>query len=290
MQKPATNRLKIGISACFFHADPNRPIFTGKTLQYVEQSIVHWVQSAGAITFVIPSPAGTTQRGDVQLAHYAELLDGLVLEGGSDMWPGSYGEQALRPEWNGDRVRDEYEIALAREFVAAGKPVLGICRGLQVLNVAFGGTLYQDIATQKPGALRHRDAKLYDRNFHVVEFEPGTRLASLYPRVTSAIVNSVHHQGINDLAPFMRVEARCPNDGLIEAIRYDNERGPVKSYVAAVQWHPEFHERGLLAQFSPAEHTGWQPPVNMATVPKLIDDDAMLGDFLGACGRVKRNA
>jgi putative glutamine amidotransferase len=74
MSAPTNNRLKIGISACFFHADANRPIFTGKTLQYVEQSIVHWVQSAGAIAFVIPSPAGTTQRGDVQLAHYAELL------------------------------------------------------------------------------------------------------------------------------------------------------------------------------------------------------------------------
>jgi putative glutamine amidotransferase len=280
-----TNRLKIGISACFFHADANRPIFTGKTLQYVEQSIVHWVQSSGAIAFVIPSPAGNTQRGDVLLEHYAALLDGLVLEGGSDMWPGSYGEEALRPEWNGDRVRDEYEIALARAFVAAGKPVLGVCRGLQVLNVAFGGALYQDIATQKPGALRHRDPKLYDRNFHAVEFVPGTRLASLYPAATTAIVNSVHHQGIKDLAPFMTVEARCPNDGLIEAIRYDNDRGPVKSYVAAVQWHPEFHDRALLAHFSPAEHGGWQPPVDSATLPSLIDDDPILADFLSACAK-----
>jgi putative glutamine amidotransferase len=171
--------------------------------------------------------------------------------------------------------------------VAAGKPVLGVCRGLQLLNVAFGGTLYQDIALQQPGALRHRDAKLYDRNFHVVEFVPGTRLASLYPTSSGAIVNSVHHQGIKDLAPFMRVEARCPNDGLIEAIRYDNERGPVKSYVAAVQWHPEFHDRSLLALFDTTEHSGWQPPVDMAALPKLIDDDPILADFLGACDTAK---
>jgi len=90
-------RLKVGISACFFHADPNRPIFTGKTLQYVEQSIAHWVQSQGALALVIPSPNGNTRRGDVTLDHYAEALDGLVLEGGSDMWPGSYGEEPLRP-------------------------------------------------------------------------------------------------------------------------------------------------------------------------------------------------
>jgi putative glutamine amidotransferase len=283
---PATReRLKIGISACFLHADPARPIFTGKTLQYVEQSIVHWVQSTGSLAVMIPAPTGATQRGDVELAHYAQWLDGLVLEGGADMWPGSYGEEPLRPEWNGDRVRDEYEIALARQFVAAGKPVLGVCRGLQVLNVAFGGTLYQDIATQKPDALRHRDAALYDRNFHTVELVPGTRLAALYPGTSTAIVNSVHHQGIKDLAPFMIVEARCPNDGLIEAIRYDNDRGAVKSFVAAVQWHPEFHDRALLARFTPAEYAGWQPPVDMRGLPRLIDDDALLADFLRACGK-----
>jgi putative glutamine amidotransferase len=288
------SRPNIGISACFFHADAQRPIFTGKTLQYVEQSIVHWVQASGAVAFLIPSPEGPTKRGDVSLEHYADLLDGLVLEGGSDMWPGSYGEEALRPEWNGDRVRDEYEIALTRAFVARGKPVLGICRGLQVLNVAFGGTLYQDITTQKPGALRHRDAALYDRNFHAIEIVPGTRLEQLYPQQTTAVVNSVHHQGIKDLAPFMTVEARCPNDGMIEAIRYDNARGSVKSWVAAVQWHPEFHPRQPSAAevqgFATAQSAALAPPVlpddaraRLAEVPRQLDDDPILADFIGAC-------
>lgn len=279
-----TRRLRIGVSACFFHADPARPIFTGKTLQYVEQSIVHWVQSGGAMVFVIPSPEGPTRRGDVGLADYAATLDGLVLEGGSDMWPGSYGETPLKHEWTGDRIRDDYEIALAREFIAAGKPVLGVCRGLQVLNVAFGGTLYQDIATQEPKAIAHRVAQLYDRNFHVVELVRGTRLAALYPGLKKgsvgsvhaegtkklapyqATVNSVHHQGIKDLAPYFIVEARCPNDGVIEAVRYDNERGPIKSYVAAVQWHPEFHD--------------WRDP-------HLLSGDPLLADFLGAAQAVR---
>ena len=122
-------RLKIGISACFFHADPARAIFTGKTLQYVEQSIAHWVMSGGALAVMIPSPIGDTRRGDVTLADYATWLDGLVLEGGSDVWPGSYGETPLQERWSGDRVRDDYEKALAAAFIAERKPVFGVCRG-----------------------------------------------------------------------------------------------------------------------------------------------------------------
>ena len=232
-------RLKIGISACFFHADPNRPIFTGKTLQYVEQSMAHWVMSGGALAVMIPSPAGETFQGDVTLDHYAEWLDGLVLEGGSDVWPGSYGESPLHEKWNGDRIRDEYEKALVAAFERAGKPVLGVCRGLQLLNVAFGGTLYQDIATQCPDAITHRDAAIYDRNFHDVDFVPGSQLAALYPQLSSARVNSVHHQAIKNLAPGFEVEARCQADGVIEAIRRSPDAGA--NYVAAVQWHPEFH-------------------------------------------------
>jgi putative glutamine amidotransferase len=83
-----------------------------------------------------------------------------------------------RPHWSGDRVRDEYEIALVKAFVRAGKPVFGVCRGLQLINVAFGGTLYQDIATQQPGALVHRDGQIYDQ-LPPVDIVPGTRLAQL---------------------------------------------------------------------------------------------------------------
>ena len=234
------DRVKVGISACFFHADPKRPIFTGKTLQYVEQSIAHWVASSGeALPVMIPSPVGDTQKGDVALADYADWLDALVLEGGSDVSPTSYGESAIDERWNGDRVRDDYERALLAAFDQRGKPVLGVCRGLQLMNVAFGGTLLQDIDTQRPGDIRHRDAALYDRNLHAVVFEPGTRLARVFDGTRSATVNSVHHQGIKELASGFVVEARCPSDGMIEAIRRPNG-----SYMAAVQWHPEFHRAG----------------------------------------------
>lgn len=258
-----TDRLKIGISACFFHADDQRPIFKGKTLQYIEQSVAHWVGSQGALPVMVPSPEGDTSRGTYSYADYAEWLDGLVLMGGSDMWPGHYGEEPMQPQWAGDRIRDEYETALAKAFVAAGKPVFGVCRGMQVLNVAFGGTLLQDIATLRPDSLAHRDPGLYDQNFHSVEFVPGTRLAQLYPGVDRVMTNSVHHQGIKTLARDFVVEARCPDDRMIEAVRWT---GP--SYVAAVQWHPEFHD--------PDDQT-------------VIDDAPILKDFLDAARAARRS-
>jgi putative glutamine amidotransferase len=248
-------RLKIGISACFFHADPARPIFTGKTLQYVEQSVAHWVMSTGALAVMVPNPAGDTFRGDVRLADYADWLDGLVLEGGSDVWPGSYGEQPLQERWSGDRVRDGYETSLLEAFVARGKPVFGVCRGLQLMNVAYGGTLWQDIPTQQPQARAHRDAGLYDQLFHDVEFLPGSALAAVLGGITRARVNSVHHQAIKDLAPGFVVEAWSPDDHVIEAIRR-----PGDSFVAAVQWHPEFHRAD----------TG------------VLDDGPILAEFLSA--------
>lgn len=254
-------RLKIGISACLLHPDAGRKAAPSKTLQWIEQSTAHWVMASGALPVMIPSPLGETARGDVTVADYAQWLDGLVLHGGADLWPGHYGEEPLRPEWSGDRQRDLYEIALLRAFEAAGKPVFGICRGLQLINVAHGGSLYQDISTQKPGARVHRDAAAYDRHFHEVQVVPGSRLAQLLGERTHTI-NSVHHQGIKQLAPGFVVEALSPEDGVIEAIRHTGD-----AWVSAVQWHPEFHFPSL----------------------GVVDDTPLLHDFLDAA-RAARNA
>ena len=253
----AARRLKIGLSACFSYADPGRPFFSGKTLQYVEQSIAHWLMSSGAMVVMVPCPTGSTQRGDVTHAHYAQWLDGLVLHGGADVWPGSYGESPLEEKWSGDRLHDEYDKALVAAFEAAGKPVFGVCRGLQLLNVAFGGTLYQDIETQLPDSFLHRDAATYELNFHSVNIVQGSRLSVLYPGVERVRVNSIHHQGIKDLSPEFEAEAYSVTDGIVEAIR---RKDPCKSYIAALQWHPEFHKPGA----------------------DTIDDGAVLEDFLAA--------
>ena len=253
-------RLKIGISACFLHPDPTRTVFAKKTLQYIEQSMGHWVMSTGALPVMIPSPAGDSVQGEPHFEDYAQWLDGLVLHGGADVWPGSYGETPLEERWSGDRLRDEYEQALVKAFVAAGKPVFGVCRGLQLINVAFGGTLYQDIGTQRPDSLVHRDADRYDHNFHQLEIVPETRLQGLLAGAQSCKINSIHHQGIKQLAEGFVVEARCPDDGMIEAIRHT---GP--SYIAAVQWHPEFHRKEL----------------------DTLDDTPLLNDFLEAARAAK---
>ena len=259
MSPLASRRLKIGLSACFSHADPQRPLFTGKTLQYVEQSIAHWIMSAGAMVVMVPCPTGETARGDVTLAHYAEWLDGVVMHGGADVWPGSYGEEPMRPEWLGDRVRDLYDLAVVEAFSQAGKPIFGVCRGLQLINVAFGGTLYQDIETQVPGSQLHRNPTEYDRHYHDIAIVPGSRLEALYPTLDRARVNSIHHQGIKRVAPEFEVEALSEPDGVPEAIRL--KPAPGRGYIAATQWHPEFHKQGS----------------------DTLDDTAILQDFLAAC-------
>ena len=258
--------LKIGISACFFHEDPQRAIFKGMTLQYIEQNVAHWVMQRDVLALMVPSPEGRTRRSasNATVANYASELDALVLMGGSDVCPESYGEKALRPEWNGDRIRDEYEIALFNAFVEQHKPVLGICRGAQVINVALGGTLYQDVATQLPRALNHRDWSIYADNCHATAIVPGTRLARLYPTAPIVKTNSIHHQAVKDLGRNLVAEAYSEPDHVIEAVRYT---GP--SYVFAVQWHPEFHAPGDAS---------------------FIDDTPILDDFLAAAARHKAAA
>ncbi|MBC5768174.1 gamma-glutamyl-gamma-aminobutyrate hydrolase family protein [Ramlibacter albus] len=254
------SRLKIGISACFMHPDPKRVAAPKKTLLFIERSTAHWVMSEGALAFMIPSPSGETARGDVTLDDYARELDGLVMHGGADVSPTSYGEQPLHPDWAGDKVRDEYEMALVRAFSDAGKPVFGICRGLQLINVAHGGTLYQDLATQTGTPLVHRDRDVYDLNFHEVDIVPGTRLETLLGERRHRI-NSIHHQAIKDLAEGFVVEATSPDDGIIEAIRHEGDR-----WIAGVQWHPEFHNAEL----------------------GVVDDTPLLRDFLDAASAARK--
>jgi putative glutamine amidotransferase len=258
--------LKVGISASFMHGDQPRTLFQGMTLQYIEQNVAHWLMQREALALMVPSPDGTTRRGTsrVTVAHYAEELDALVLMGGSDVCPASYGEATQNPAWNGDRVRDDYEIALLRAFVKEGKPVLGLCRGAQVINVAQGGTLYQDIPTQRPDALRHRMQSLYEKNSHATSIVAGSGLARLYPGATLVKTNSVHHQGVKDLGRELVVEAWSEPDRMVEALRWT---GP--SYLFGVQWHPEFH-----------------PPGDRS----FIDDTPLLDDFLATAARHKSAA
>lgn len=233
MSPPAEKRLRVGLSACFFHADPERAIFNGRPLLYMERSMPDYLGSTGALVYLLPEP---TPVGP-SYADYAEDLDALVLQGGVDVSPRSYGEEPLREAWSGDALRDAYEIGLVHAFLELDKPVLGICRGHQLLNVALGGSLIQDIPTQIDGSLVHRDGERYQKNQHELRIEPGSWLSELYGGRTEARINSVHHQAIDRPGRGVVVEARSVPDGVIEAVRVD---GP--SWARGVQWHPEFSD------------------------------------------------
>ncbi|HAT30984.1 MAG TPA: gamma-glutamyl-gamma-aminobutyrate hydrolase [Janthinobacterium sp.] len=232
--------LRIGVSARIFHPEPGSTGLRSKNLQYLEESIAQWVMSRDVLVFMIPTvnTGGILHPSNITLRHYARHLDGLVLQGGADVSPQTYSEAATRPEWSGDRARDLYELELLHEFVDAGKPVLGICRGCQLINVGFGGTLYQDIATDVPTAQEHVNSK-YDSHRHAIVFPKGSTLAPLFPKLAEGLVNSIHHQAVKDLGRDITIEAVSQSDNIVEAIRYNRAH-----FVVGLQWHPEFHSAG----------------------------------------------
>ncbi|HYP75006.1 MAG TPA: gamma-glutamyl-gamma-aminobutyrate hydrolase family protein [Polyangiaceae bacterium] len=225
--------LRLGVSACFFHADPLRAVFKGKTLLYAEESMLLWLMAEGAVPVLLPRASGAVSVDDL-----VDGIDGLVLQGGADMSPLSYEEEPARPEWAGDAARDAYELELARACVRRNKPVLGVCRGLQLLNVCFGGSLYQDIETMHPHGLVHRNWEVYDQLFHDITLAPNGFLAAAYGGPRTARVTSVHHQGIKRLGRDLIVEALSTRDQIVEAIRLRDGQ----AFVLGVQWHPEFQD------------------------------------------------
>ena len=257
--------LRIGVSGRLLYPDPSRSFLPTKSVQYLEQSVANWIMSGDVLAFMIPAMSLATPHAPraLKAKHYVDALDGLLLQGGADMSPQSYGEVPLNPLWAGDEIRDQYEIELFHEFVSQGKPVFGICRGHQVINVALGGTLYQDIATQRPDGGSHRDENRYDAHFHDMRILQGTWLARVYPGVEVKLVNTIHHQAVKGLGEGLVVEAVSEPDGMVEAMRWEGH-----SFVVGVQWHPEFMD--------PSD-------------PNLIDSKPLLRAFLAACEQRKRS-
>jgi putative glutamine amidotransferase len=173
------------------------------------------------------------------LAAVLDVLDGLILSGGPDINPRFYKDPPREGLKDVDDAQDETELAVAQLALAADLPVLGICRGLQVLNVAMGGTLYQDIPRQLPAAINH--APRTDRSVvsHKIQIESGVRLHAIIKRRT-LWVNSNHHQAVKEPAPGLVVGA-VASDGVVEALE-----DPRRSFVLGVQWHPEglWHKDG----------------------------------------------
>ena len=226
-----SSRLRIGVSCCMFHEDKQRTVFNGRPLLYVEESLPHFFMSTGALVYMLP-----TIKGDgITYKDLVSGVDALVVVGGVDVAPESYGESPLRPEWSGDRKRDDYESALIHAAIDLNCPILGVCRGSQILNVALGGSLYQDINTQLEDKLVHRNPIIYENNIHKITFQPESLLSKLFPKMKEARVNSVHHQAVKNLSKYLKVEA-LSEDGIVEAISLDSST----NFAMGLQWHPEF--------------------------------------------------
>lgn len=203
---------------------------SGARFVSVAEAYLKALSQAGACPVIIP-----LGLEDGTLLELARHLDGVLFTGGGDIQPGVYGEQS-RPEVSEiDADRDRIEFLLLKNVLENDVPFLGICRGLQVINVGLGGTLYADIGSQRPDAIKHDFYPNWPRDHlaHPIQIDENSRLAKIlgeaYPTV-----NSLHHQAVRRLAPGVVATASSP-DGLVEALEV-----PGHPFGLAVQWHPEW--------------------------------------------------
>lgn len=215
---------KIGIAGN--HAIHPNPKFGTNYVNYIQKNYTAALTEAGALVMILPISAPELA------ADYVASIDALVLAGGQDVTPDYYGEEPTPAIGEIDRYRDAFEFALFAEAVRVGKPVFGICRGAQVINVGLGGTLYQDLATQ------YEQLRVKHDQYPTKWSTPTHRLVWqrdnwLTPIVApDALVNSFHHQAVKTLAPSLTLDATS-SDGVVEAFS-DETR-----HIYAVQWHPE---------------------------------------------------
>lgn len=208
-------QLIIGITGNEFD---NRADDTGPLLSYVVTNFVHAIKHAGGIPLIIP-------MGDPETAKtYISLIDKLVMTGGQHVLPWFYNEEKSIVSDDYKLERDLFELALIKEARSQGKPIFAVCRGMQLFNVAMGGTLHQDIEN-------HWQKIPADTGFHQIAIEKNSPLATIYGQETS--INSFHHQAIKDLANNLQVIAQAP-DQTIEAVTTTDG-----SRFLGVQWHPE---------------------------------------------------
>lgn len=196
-------------------------------LHAMREDYVRSVEQAGAIPVVLPP----VRPEDVPAI--LDRLDGIVLSGGVDVDPSLYGQAAHPKLGRVNRRRDDFELALTREALRRDTPILAICRGQQVLNVATGGTLVQDIPSTIEGAMLHGGKGPRSRRAHRAEVTASSRLRAILGRDVLS-VNSIHHQSVDRPGEGVVVSARCPEDGVVEGVEMPDRR-----FVVGVQWHPE---------------------------------------------------
>jgi putative glutamine amidotransferase len=247
----------IGISTQTLHVIDGIPAALPQSV-VMNQRYYTAVEQAGGAPVLIPLLADEEDA----LRTVYELCQGILIPGGVDMDPSFFGEDPHPELGRTDPARDRLELQLTRWCIQDRKPLLGLCRGLQVMNVALGGTLFQDLPSQRPEGIKHDYFPTYgfqrDHLAHDVALHDGTRLRSVMGRAEIA-VNSMHHQGIKALAPALVSAATAP-DGLIEAVESADGQ-----FLVGVQWHPEVFEIAnrptgeLFREFVRAAEAGREP-------------------------------
>lgn len=221
----------IGCTVYRYHS-PADSLAAAKSLELMAltEAYLTAVLQAGGIPVMIPLGLDAADLGEL-LAR----VDGVLLPGGGDVDPAFYQQPMSDLIKRADPDRDRVEILAAQTAVSQQKPLLAICRGHQVFNVALGGSLWADLPSQMPGAANHDFDGSHPRNYtpHPVTIQPDSRLAG-YVGAGKTAVNSLHHQAIRDLAPGLTIAATAP-DGVIEAVEL-----PDHPFAIGVQWHPEW--------------------------------------------------
>jgi putative glutamine amidotransferase len=220
----------------------------GGPVTYLDSRYSGWIAREGLAALLV-SPA----HADESMRRLFALADGFALAGGEDVHPSAYGDQPDPRLGVVNGPRDRLELMALEIALEADLPVLAMCRGVQVLNVARGGSLWQDLPSGRPGPIQHRQGSGWDTTGHTVEVAPDSRLAGIVESGAFE-VNSFHHQGLRELGTGLRAVAWAP-DGLVEAVEADS------GWVVGVQWHPERHpddaaedhpDRRLFAAFADA--------------------------------------
>ncbi len=189
------------------------------------------LMEAGALPVMFP-----LTDTEFDLSSLMSICKGVLFTGGHDVSPGLYGEEPLNELVSCCPARDRMESIILDIAIRQDKSLLGICRGLQFINAALGGTLYQDLPIQHPSPINHHQNPPYDHPVHKVRLREESPMYNLFQEETIS-VNSYHHQAIKTLAPSLRIMAESI-DGLIEAVYM-----PEKRFLWAIQWHPEFNFR-----------------------------------------------
>lgn len=223
------NRPVIGITCSMEYRKEGRKYPTSQAYDYINRSYYEAVERSGGFPIILPNSKRRTS-----VRRNLELVDGLLISGGNDVDPTLYGERKKAKNLGVTSERDLFEIALVKNAKANRVPIFAICRGMQLVNVAFGGSLYQDFSLEKRFLDHTLEGSTVYHKKHPVAVEEGSRLYNIIGKKKRIMVNTSHHQMVKKVASEFVVTAHSERDGVIEAIESKDDY-----FILCIQWHPE---------------------------------------------------